>query len=99
MLDYFDINPMYVPTVVFYYPEKNKYAHLIGKFDKDTIASHEHKFVSGRLPTFDVKVKAKDMKVNTLDCPNIQLQVDEIGTEIDDEILKEIIAEEEERRK
>lgn len=63
MLKYFDINPMFVPTVVFYYPEKNKQAHLIGKFDYETIKDHEQRFIQGKLPTFDVNIKAKDMKV------------------------------------
>ena len=54
---------MFVPTVVFYLPEKDKYAHLIGKFDKETIQSHESKFLLGKLPTFNVKQKAKDIKI------------------------------------
>lgn len=37
LLSSFDVNPMFVPTVVFYLPEKDKSAHLIGKFDKATI--------------------------------------------------------------
>lgn len=37
LLPKFDVNPMFVPTVVFYLPEKDKSAHLIGKFDKETI--------------------------------------------------------------
>lgn len=99
MLEYFDVNPMFVPTVVFYYPEKNKYAHLIGKFDKETVQAHEQKFISGRLATFDPRVKAKDIQVNSLDCPNIHLQIDNTYTEIDDEILQEIIAEEAAKKK
>ena len=54
---------MFVPTVVFYLPEKDKYAHLIGKFDKDTIKIHEQKFANGRLPTFAVKKKARDIQI------------------------------------
>jgi hypothetical protein len=62
---------MFVPTVVFYLPEKDKYAHLIGKFDKETIRTHEQKFLTGKLPTFPVKKKAKEIQIQSLDCPNI----------------------------
>ena len=37
MLDYFEIHPMFVPTVAFYLPEKGKYGSLIGKFDFEPI--------------------------------------------------------------
>ena len=47
MLPQFEVNPMFVPTVVFYLPEKENSAHLIGKFDKETIQKHETKFVKG----------------------------------------------------
>mmetsp|Transcript_24206 Transcript_24206/g.23781 ORF Transcript_24206/g.23781 Transcript_24206/m.23781 type:complete len:219 (+) Transcript_24206:1528-2184(+) len=99
MLEYFEVNSMFVPTVVYYYPEKNKYAHLIGKFDKATIQDHEQKFITGRLSTFEAKVKKKDIKIQELDCPTITLEMEAGGSsEYDDEILKEILAEEEERR-
>jgi hypothetical protein len=62
---------MFVPTVLFYYPEKNQYASLVGKFDKETIQEHEQRFINGRLPTFELKTKAKDIKIESRDCPNI----------------------------
>jgi hypothetical protein len=40
LFDTFELNTMMLPTVVFYLPEKNKHGHLIGKFDKATIADH-----------------------------------------------------------
>ncbi|CDW85441.1 UNKNOWN [Stylonychia lemnae] len=102
LLEKFEINPMFIPTVIFYLPEKDKSAHLIGKFDKETIQKHESKFVNGKLSTFPMKVKADDIQIQDLDCPNIQL---DIGTEasfetdqgLEDEILKEILEEEKER--
>jgi len=33
-LQYFEVDPFQVPTVVYYYPEKKLQANLIGKFDK-----------------------------------------------------------------
>lgn len=52
---------MFVPTVVFYLPEKDKSAHLIGKFDKQTIRKHEQQFVKGQLPTFAMKTKSSNI--------------------------------------
>jgi hypothetical protein len=95
---------MFVPTVVFYLPEKDKSAHLIGKFDKQTIQKHEQRFVQGKLPTFPMKVKSTDLVIEERDCKNIMPEVivedvDEKDKEIEDEILKEILKEDEERRK
>mmetsp|Transcript_1861 Transcript_1861/g.1309 ORF Transcript_1861/g.1309 Transcript_1861/m.1309 type:complete len:89 (+) Transcript_1861:1335-1601(+) len=73
MLDYFDVNPMFVPTVVFYYPEKNKYSQLIGKFDFETIQEHEQRFITGKLSTFEAKVRRNDILFHHIDCPNLQL--------------------------
>ena len=99
LLPQFDVNPMFVPTVVFYLPEKDKSAHLIGKFDKATILKHQDKFTSGKLPTFPMKAKANDIVIRDLDCANIQPEIvvdDEqsaIDKELEDEILKEILKE------
>lgn len=41
LLEKFDVNPMFIPTVLFFLPEKERSAHLIGKFDKETIKMHE----------------------------------------------------------
>lgn len=62
LLDVFEVNPMFIPTVVFYLPEKDKSAHLIGKFDKETIQKHEQKFINGKLSTFPVKKKASEIQ-------------------------------------
>jgi hypothetical protein len=101
LLPEFEVNPMFVPTVVFYLPEKDKSAHLIGKFDKETIQKHEQRFASGKLPTFAMKTRAGQIEIRDLDCPNIQpeLELGESDSEFEDEILKEILREDEERRK
>jgi len=54
---------MFIPTVIFYLPEKDKSAHLIGKFDKETIQKHEQKFINGKLATFPMKHKAEDIQI------------------------------------
>lgn len=68
LLPTFEVNPMFVPTVVFYLPEKDKSAHLIGKFDKPTILKHQEKFVTGKLPTFPMKTKASQIEIRDIDC-------------------------------
>ena len=45
-----------MPTVIYYAPEHNKLANLIGKFDKETITEHEIKFKDGKLPMQDAKI-------------------------------------------
>ena len=92
---------MFVPTVIFYLPEKDKSAHLIGKFDKPTIQKHEQQFAKGQLATFPMKTKSLQIQIQDLDCPNIQPEViaDEGEKDLEDEILKEILKEDEERRK
>jgi len=109
LLPQLDVNPMFVPTVVFYLPDKDKSAHLIGKFDKPTILKHQEKFVTGKLPTFPVRTKARDIQIRDIVCPQVMPEVvvdaasDSEGNtedkELEDEILKEILREDEERRK
>ncbi len=78
LLPQFDVNPMFVPTVVFYLPEKDKSAHLIGKFDKTTILKHQEKFVGGKLATFPMKTKSRDLEIRDIDCPNVRPEVEVI---------------------
>ncbi len=66
---------MFVPTVIFYLPSKDKSAHLIGKFDKETIQKHEQKFVNGKLATFAMRTKSTDIQIRDLDCPNLQPEI------------------------
>ena len=83
-----------MPTVIYYSPEHNKHANLIGKFDKDTIMEHENKFKDGKLGLVDAKVPLKDMLLSDItDCPSFVLETVEEDEDFD-EILAEIIAEE-----
>lgn len=97
VLRFFEIDQFQVPTLVFYYPEKELQATLIGKFEADTISDHEERFVKGRLPTWTPRRKHTEFAVESKDC---QKPVD-IGAEedaLDDEILKEILAEEQAKK-
>lgn len=51
VLQFFKIDQFQIPTLVFYYPEKELQANLIGKFQIDTISDHEDRFIRGRLGT------------------------------------------------
>ena len=83
LLPTFDVNPMFVPTVVFYLPEKDKSAHLIGKFDKATILKHQEKFVTGKLPTFPMKTKSRDIEIRDIDCQSVNPEV-EVSEEVNE---------------
>lgn len=40
MFDYFGIDPLTAPNVVFYNPGKGRHASMIGTFDKSTVEEH-----------------------------------------------------------
>ena len=62
-----DLDPMQMPNVLFYHPEKNIHGITIGSFSKETIARHEERFLRGNLPTVD----SKQFKIRLeTDCPN-----------------------------
>ena len=89
---------MFVPTIVFFNPDKQKFAHLIGKFDKETIQEHESKFLQGRLPTFEMKTGSA-INIKDLKCQEIQIEGASVeGSDIDDEILREILDEEKQKK-
>lgn len=92
----FEVNPMFIPTVVFFSPEKQRYAHLIGRFDYETVKEHQERFLRGGLPTFPIAGEAA-MR-DGLDCKNIKIETEAEMSELDKEILEEILAEERARR-
>lgn len=59
IFQWFNIDPNFMPTVIFYAADHNKHANLIGKFDKESIAEHETKFKEGKLPLQDAKIPQK----------------------------------------
>jgi len=93
-LQYFEVDPFQVPTVAFYYPEKKLQANLIGKFDKETIEEHSESFLKGRLPTWSPKLHHDDMKMTSTDCSQgLSGEDSSYNDDLDDEIMREIIAE------
>jgi len=69
VFQWFDVDPNFVPTVVYYATEVNKQANLIGKFDKESLQEHEIKFKDGKLGLSDAKVKQKEMVLSDItDC-------------------------------
>ena len=51
------------------------------------------------MPTFPTKTTSTDIKIQDLNCQEIKINVESESSELDDEILREILAEEEERKK
>ena len=101
-LKYFEIDQFQIPTVVYYYPEKELQANLIGKFDEETISEHEDRFLKGRLPTWAPKTAHKKMVfTSSSDCQSQDAEAEKSqeDLELEEEILREILEEEEARVK
>ena len=98
IFQWFDVDPNFMPTIVYYAAEHNKHANLIGKFEKETLMEHETKFKDGKLGLVDARVKQNEMRISDItDCPSFQLEAVEEDDDFD-EILAEILAEEEARK-
>ena len=102
-LKYFEVDPFQVPSVVFYFPEKERQATLIGKFDLETIQEHQDRFMKGKLPTWVSKTKASAMKMEEKDCTTSLHDDDDMSEKdaksMEEEILREIMEEQAEREK
>jgi hypothetical protein len=93
-LKYFEIDQFQIPTVVYFYPEKELQANLIGKFDYETIEDHSDRYLNGKLPTFTPKVSLSNMKSESKDCSlSLDDTTSESDKELQDEILREILEE------
>lgn len=92
LFDYFGIDPLTAPNVVFFNPAKGRHASMIGTFDKATVHEHQDRFLKGKLPTVETPTKKDKMKINELDCAAQQASASK-DDNFDDEILKEILAE------
>ena len=68
---------------------------MIGKFDGETIESHEESFKSGKLNLRDVKVDKRELMFSEIDC---QAQVLESVSDDDEDIAEFLRELEEERR-
>lgn len=49
-LNYFNVDPTMLPTVVFMHISKNRHSLMEGKFDRDSLREHEHRFKLGKVP-------------------------------------------------
>ena len=99
-LKHFEIDQFQLPTVVYYYPDRQLQANLIGKFDKESIDDHSERYLKGKLPTWTPKTDLKSMKMESRDC---SAPLDDGATQEDqdlqDEILREILEEQAERER
>lgn len=91
--------------MVYYYPEKQLQANLIGKFDQETIGAQADKYLRGRLATWKPTTNSSDMKVESRDC---QAALEQSGSAdeqseadrlMEEEIMREILEEEAARKK
>jgi hypothetical protein len=101
-LKYFEIDQFQIPTVVFYYPEKELQANLIGKFDEETVSDHEDRFLKGKLPTWAPKTPFKKMVMtSSSECQSQDFEAEKSqeDLELEEEILREILEEEAAREK
>lgn len=99
-LKYFEVDAFQIPTVVYFYPEKNKQATLIGKFDSEGIETNQDKFLKGKLPSWNVKVPISQMKMEEKDCQAVVEDfVSDEDAELEAEILREIMEEQAAREK
>lgn len=98
MFSYFDVDPTSLPTVVYYIPQHNRYASLIGKFDTEVIGDHEERFKQGKLSTQEARVPRKALTFEDVDCPAQQLEAASTDDDDFNEILAEILAEEQARK-
>ena len=99
LFKYFDVDPTSLPSIIFYTPVNNKYTQMIGKFDADTVLSHEDRFKNGRISLIDAKVPKREIVFDEIDCAAL-VQENQIEADDDfDEILAEILAEEQERKR
>lgn len=91
------MDPLFAPTVVYYIPDKDVHARVIGMFDYETIKGHEDNLLGGKVHMDPLAIKKKDLTLSDIDCPNYQLALEE---EDDDfaEMLAELLAEEEARK-
>lgn len=105
-LKHFNVDPFQIPSVVYYYPEKELQANLIGKFDQETIGAQAEDYLRGRLASWKPSTKASDMKIESRDCQagfedsasagDEQSEADRL---MEEEIMREILEEEAARKK
>lgn len=88
-----DVDPLMLPSIIYYQPNTNKQAKLIGTFDEDTLKSHQDKLLTGRLPIFETLVPQSELTLEDIDCKSIQMEQEAQDDDFD-EILAEILAEE-----
>ena len=100
-LKFLDVDQFQIPSVAFYYPERELQAKLIGKFDTETIESHQDKFLKGKLATWAPKTSHGNMLTESVNCQaqTTDFSMSEEDRLLEEEILREIMEEEAEREK
>jgi hypothetical protein len=89
----FGFNQDSVPNLVLFFPGKGVYATMIGTFDEDNLERYIDNVLNGKVSLG--KIESSQIVLNNLKCEEIR---EEKEPEEDDEILREIIAEETKKR-
>lgn len=101
-LKYLNVDPFQIPSMTYYYPNRELQSNHIGKFDKTSISDSADRFLLGKLANWKSKFTHDQMTMEEKDC-SLSLQADDEQSEADrlleEEIMREIMEEEAEKRK
>ena len=102
-LKYLNVDPFQIPSMTYYYPGRELQSNHIGKFDKLSIADSADRFLTGKLANYKSKTAHGNMIMEAKDCSVAIGSGDDEQSEADrlleEEIMREIMEEEAEKRK
>ena len=102
-LNYLNVDPFQIPSMTYYYPNRELQSNHIGKFDKTSISDSADRFLTGKLANWKSKFTNDKMTMEAKDCSLSGQSGDDEQSEADrlleEEIMKEIMEEEAEKRR
>ena len=102
-LNYLNVDPFQIPSMTYYYPNRELQSNHIGKFDKTSIADSADRFLTGKLANWKSKFTNDKMTMEAKDCSLSAQSGEDEQSEADrlleEEIMKEIMEEEAEKRR
>jgi hypothetical protein len=104
LLPKFELSQMFLPTVVIYSPSQQKYSRMVTTLEMENLIEFEKAFEGtgkGRIIVNDAPDGFAEL-IQELDCPNIMpdwdTTADSADSDLDDEIMREILEEERKKR-
>ena len=97
ILEVFNLQPMFIPTVVYYHPVHKKFGNLVGKFTERGIKKFQDEFKKGN---YAEDFKGDEVTLQRIDCAHMLME-EELpeDSDLENEILAEILAEQEAKEK